>query len=77
MNWQPIETAPKDREILVLNSKGVGVAKWVEEPYTPIYRPSGFQGVVCGWEAWYGGQEYDMVIDNPTHWMEMPEPPKL
>jgi hypothetical protein len=76
MEWQPISTAPKDRQILISNKDGIGVGKWKEEPYTSYFMGGAFQGIICGWEAWCGGSEYDVVIDNPSHWMNLPEPPK-
>ena len=57
--WQPIETAPKDREILV---------------YAPAYQDLRFLISVCKWNESAG-----FCIDElrqPTHWMELPKPPR-
>jgi hypothetical protein len=67
VNWQTIETAPKDVAILVWDEweKGMGVAQWVHE-----------------WESWCWAQaaasdEYPANGPiRPTHWMPLPEPPK-
>lgn len=68
--WQPIETAPKDTEVLVWDpSQGcVYIAR-----QTPFYNTP-FEGVRCllghHWETGEGG------YGTPTHWMPLPEPPK-
>jgi hypothetical protein len=61
-NWKPIETAPKMRKILVYTGNGI-IESWLEGEY------------------WH----QDIVEDDflnlpellvePTHWMELPEPP--
>lgn len=63
--WQPIETAPKDgRGVLVSNGQAVGEATFFAE--------------YDGW--WWAGScptDYcDFQVDNPTHWMPIPDPPK-
>ena len=66
MDWQPIETAPKDgTEILVWNE--------VSGPYRTAYQdrineyegrwPMGFCGRIGVW------------FPSPTHWMPLPKPP--
>lgn len=57
--WQTIESAPKDREILV---------------YAPAYQDLRFLISVCKWHESAG-----FCIDElrqPTHWMELPKPPR-
>lgn len=65
MNWQPIETAPKEDDacILVWCPNGVGrmVVTWQSEDF-----------VVGG--GWFGVE--DFTLFHPTHWMPLPEPPK-
>ena len=62
MNWQPIETAPKDATVLIGDAGGVHVAFWWETT-------TGYSGwTVCG----PAPQEQF----NPTHWMPLPEPPE-
>jgi hypothetical protein len=60
MNWQPIETAPKDgREILGAVGQsyqgGVVVIQWSD-----------------GLDAWL---DWDRDFWEPTHWMPLPAPP--
>ncbi len=69
MEWQPIETAPRDgTNILVWWPSEMhcpvtahySTGKWTNEP--------GFAWKFTGW-----GQEKKT---EPTHWMPLPEPPK-
>lgn len=59
--WQPIETAPKDKWILVWcsNVKSCFVAMWNGEVEDFV------------------GEAHDLYIDSidATHWMPLPEPP--
>ena len=62
MEWQPIETAPKDETEVLACRAG---KKWRQV--------LGWQWGSGGCDGWYnsGGRNYD-----PTHWMPLPEPPK-
>ena len=70
MNWQPIETAPKDREILLACPKrGVVRGKWDDNRYAKHPRP-------------YWSHDRERIWgtlacrrDQPTHWMELPDMP--
>lgn len=64
MNWQPIETAPKDRWILIYGAR--------EEPYNESHVS------LVEWDGggWWGQYGEPVLTDVPTHWMELPEPPK-
>lgn len=60
MDWQPIETAPKDGREIIL--------------FDPDYFPrSGFEGRYsapgANWFSSFGSPV------EPTHWMPLPEPP--
>lgn len=63
--WQPIETAPKDREIVVTawangtpnTERFYAIVKWVE--------------LSQGWET----DESYGPIHTPTHWLPLPPPP--
>jgi hypothetical protein len=63
MVWQPIETAPKDGNcVLVANPKatafsGFYVAFWSKDDNRWLYSTY-------------------TAVPNPTHWMPLPEPPK-
>jgi len=70
LEWKPIETAPKDRDILLLcPSRGVVRGSWNNDchkkprPYWTNDR-----------ERIFGVTE--TRADQPTHWMPLPEPPK-
>jgi hypothetical protein len=64
MEWQPIETAPRDyTDILVVNDRGQAVVfwekvdeKWIVQDHKHCDRP--------------------LRGSEPTHWMPLPEPPK-
>ena len=68
MEWQPIETAPKD---------GSSILAWREGWYRPIY----VRWVLnprTGTEFWNDEIEwdaYELENEPPTHWLPMPGPP--
>jgi hypothetical protein len=60
MNWQPIETAPKDGTLIDL--------------WTPAGRLTDYGWGLDGAECWTHPDGY--VADaQPTHWMPLPPPP--
>jgi len=64
--WQPIETAPKDKAIWVSGiaprfGRFVCEAKWVEDQWR-IFHPD--------------DDAYTVPTGGLTHWMPLPEPPK-
>jgi hypothetical protein len=63
MEWQPIETAPKDGEFLVYSSDD-GVVAVYPSRSSGMFLPKG------------GGRDSDDV-SRPTHWMPLPPPPPL
>lgn len=68
MEWQPIETAPKDGTVILLaepNHDGsfcIATGRWVEPYIKPPY--------------WGDGLTDDLLMDGPTHWSPLPEAPK-
>lgn len=62
MNWQPIETAPKDWSTLILFNG--------EEVFTGYY--SCADG---GHDCWMEEQGMDSDRVTPTHWMPLPAAP--
>jgi hypothetical protein len=64
MTWQPIETAPKDTDVLVFAEDTIGIAKFYVYVY---YKPKGM---------WAWDVEPDHEI-HPTHWMPLPAPPEV
>ncbi len=76
--WQPIETAPKDGQKLILfNAGGIGVGSWRYGRFQ-IWQngltPSGMR-VAIPLDAEGFHWEWD-GHNQPTHWMPLPEPPK-
>lgn len=71
MNWQPIDTAPKDGTLVLIAVRGsCYIASWSDEAQFERFeeRP-GWQVFVCD-DGWYSWAE-----DAPTHWMPLPDPP--
>ena len=73
MNWQPIETAPKDGSIVVAGA-------YMDE-YAGEYEPIQTGRLI--WEvelARFDGRwlstDLDEALICPTHWMPLPQPPK-
>jgi hypothetical protein len=78
--WQPIETAPRDVEVLVLLDDGrTAVAEYWAPPPVEIDPDQTFGG----WAYCLVGRgKYDLglppshEIGEPTHWQPLPEPPE-
>ncbi len=65
MEWKPIGTAPHDgMEVLVFGNGSYAVACWNGEEWRDM-------GDI-GWAGMYGDDG-----NQPTHWMPLPEPPKV
>jgi hypothetical protein len=81
--WQPIETAPKDKSILAWDGELVLLVWWDakfdhddEAMRACDYEKTIYRG------AWTDGRVEDWGMEtnrhyNPTHWMPLPQPPKL
>lgn len=67
-NWQPIGTAPKDADLILLYLDGSGV----RPGYWEDLREPGFWCAVES-QGLTGGKWYS----EPTHWMPLPAPPQL
>lgn len=73
LQWQPIETAPKDgtRVLLYANLRRASLSGH------DLDKDYGYWIVLGSWEA-----EYGLWVDGsqcnplPTHWMPLPEPPQ-
>ena len=65
MDWQPIETAPKDGRRILAYSKeyGVQVTGWWYRNDNPA---------IGGWWIAFSDGDYTDL----THWQPLPEPPK-
>lgn len=74
MNWQPIETAPKDgTEIIAMymhiDTQIVHNAFWLEDE----------EGKDTGWWSYDKSEVSRVQLDDywtPTHWMPLPPPPE-
>ncbi len=73
MEWQPIETAPRDGTRLLL------WAAWNDEPVIASWcvsrAPYSFEGWSTGWQT---AGNYDVgyeALMGVTHWMPLPAPP--
>ena len=61
VEWKPIETAPKDGTHVLVMTKD----RIVQIAY-------------CGdGEFWWRAFEHGQIYPQPTHWMPLPDPPKL
>lgn len=65
MEWQTIETAPKDQRILAVVDGKTRVVMWGKTSHVPMY---GF----C--LADQGVEDFDLC--RPKFWMPLPPPPK-
>lgn len=71
--WQPIETVPKDRYVLLFNphepawAGNMDVGKWFDD---------GFGNGGCFWSC--GGPNGGLELEDPfTRWMELPAAPEV
>lgn len=74
MNWQPIETAPKDGTAILTVVRGFrpAVTQWVEFEGEARFSedPENFTEEDHFHEYFFGS------LYEPTHWMPLPEGPK-
>lgn len=77
MEWEPIETAPKDEIILITDGHCVGSGWWAEgrrHPWVFVDETVREDDLNC--------EEDEMVelngygVKHVTHWARLPEPPK-
>jgi hypothetical protein len=78
MDWQPIETAPKDRTAVIVAAPTMDQDGYIvgEAYFDPGRNNLG--------DWWWAGTDYgdyhsgpmsDLDHRQPTHWMPLPEPP--
>lgn len=75
MTWQPIETAPKDGTKILLYVRIRSVLEddfSIPEIVVGYFDPNEFA------REWYIVERTpeNTYVDQPTHWMPLPEPPK-
>lgn len=73
MNWQPIETAPKDGTYVLVYPGAytkipMSIARWDDDRYASRPRPY--------WRRLECKDITTSRINHPTHWAPMPEPPQ-
>jgi hypothetical protein len=75
MTWQPIDTAPKNGRWIIVTSTHWKIRDPAEEAGALIVR---WNADVDGWchEFADGWGDEDGIVNQPTHWMPLPEPPK-
>ena len=66
MDWQPIETAPKGKRVLVASGDLIHIAT-----YTRAW--SDLMRGYC--DKWWIAQNLPFDHPKPTHWMSLPHPP--
>ena len=67
MNWQPIETAPKEgTAILVYDGDIMTTAAW-----NKMFYDEDPEWVILTYDDW----DLDSPRFSPTHWMPLPDPP--
>jgi hypothetical protein len=75
--WRPIETAPKDKSVLVAG----GTVHYHDDSCFPYEGPLENVAIAyfrSSYNVWVGDQleGHDNYIEHrPTHWMPLPEPP--
>lgn len=92
MNWQPIETAPKMRKVIVHYLNELGKSRTVmacyyeknslemHDDYADVGTYDGELGTTFADAGWYEEHDSDDPIMplrcEPDHWMPLPEPPR-
>lgn len=92
MNWQPIETAPKMRKIIVHYLNPLGKSRTVmacyytekalemHDDYEDVGTWDDDAGCSYADAGWYEEHDSDSPVmplgGTPTHWMPLPEPPE-
>jgi len=75
MEWQPIETAPKDGTVILLWDPS-GETPWVVAMWSADDRPFVNEFGPFVWLVGANPRYSERIAENvPTHWMPMPEPP--
>lgn len=87
MEWQPIETAPRRRKVMVGWTNELGnwratLATYYDEgdieldesPYDWVDEDG--RNTVAGWWEDSQTREEWFLDQQPTHWMPLPEPPR-
>lgn len=60
--WQPIETAPKNKAVIACDGSAVGEACLIQ-----------YEDNISGW---YWASDRSAMLSQPSHWMPLPSPPE-
>lgn len=73
--WQPIETAPQEKEVMVCYRTHIGAKYgWQLAVYRPEHYIEHGDAQPEGWYTGLGVDDYE-IFEQPTHWMPKPPPP--
>lgn len=70
MEWQPIETAPPNTDLLVYVAYNTGPDEYEHEIWADWFH------VEDGDRKWFSFPQLIHIPFPPTYWMPLPEPPK-
>jgi hypothetical protein len=81
MKWEPIETAPKMRTILLFavtdRAADGTVRNWRMATGSWLEGYEDERSVAQGYTPWFwGGHQLKVYDHQPTHWMPLPSPPE-
>lgn len=71
MEWQPIETAPKDGTTVLGYSEFIA-SDWNSDAAIASIQWYDYGNEVFGW---YGSGPSGLVLTSASHWMPLPAPP--
>jgi hypothetical protein len=73
MEWQPIETAPKDGSLILCGNKmEIAIASWSTSAWVSKKQDDGSYGAWLVFDA-----RSDSETISPSHWMPLPDPPQI
>ena len=69
--WQPIETSPMDRPILIMEKKGYlpDLVRWQMMRPERVVDGTRHLAIPAGWFSLHGSRSH---IASPTEWMDIP-----
>lgn len=72
VEWQPIETSPMDRPILIRENKGYlpDLVRWEMRRPEKMINGTKHLAIPAGWFRLYGGRSH--VLD-PKEWLDIPK----
>jgi hypothetical protein len=73
-DWMPIESAPRDKTIIITNGRTVITARFQEDPGWD------WKGSIPCWAHFMCDDDYYSQYEEitwATHWMPLPQPPEV